>query len=112
MTEFPADSELIEFFGCPPDLTDTDADVSWAYNTLRFIVKKASDRVECTIDNPSLELRWTRDGEELIFLNFHQVNRLRIESDPGGSVMVGEHENGVVRISLKPKVHISYVQSQ
>ena len=107
--------ELLEFFGVEPDLSDSE-DTPWAYKRLSFSVEQNSERVDCVIDNPELEVRWFREEVEIVFLSLGSVQDLSVQEYPGGKCLVAigtsPKQDMTLRLQLQPRIHVSITSSQ
>ena len=104
---FPTNLDLLDFFEAEPKLLDASPDVPWQYNELTFLSVIGNDQAECTISYPAIEIRWRRDGEEVLILGVEDALSMSIQSYPGGKVLVAESPHSTLRVQLRPKVHIA-----
>jgi hypothetical protein len=112
MDVFPAKHDLLALFETEPSLAD--AGVPWAYNALRFETQRGTnDRVICEIEPgyERLEIRWSRDGVDLIHLDLHWVNQLLVENEGGREALVARFRDDhllPLRLQLRPSIHIRW----
>ncbi len=115
MLELPDEHELIAFFECEPELSDTEFD-SWAYNELRFTTVRESDKVvvEISAGWGELSISWERDGRQLVWLKLINLEELALEMQRDDELLVatGTHadQNATLILRLKPAVAIKYGQ--
>src|ERR1700680_1926271 len=97
---FPADHELIHFFGAEPALLDPG--IPWEYNTLAFSVERNRDQVTCVIV-PALiviELTWMREGEEIIRLAAAESERVDIVTTNDATALAASTPGGRLPLRL------------
>jgi len=111
MSPFPEQYELIGFFECEPALAD--AEVPWAYNSLRFDTMRGANHLVCEIE-PGYEvvrLEWARDGVEIVRLEMNGVHGLIVETVGDRETLIGTFLDPVIdefRLQLQPSVHLRW----
>lgn len=111
MDPFPEPYELIGLFECDPVLTD--AEIPWAYNSLRFDTVRGTDHVVCEIQ-PGYEvvrLEWTRDRVEIVRLELNSVQGLIVETVGGREALIGCFRDPTIEpfhLQLRPNVHLRW----
>lgn len=111
MKPFPAEYELIEFFGVLPQLCDPG--VPWVYNRVTFACERGADRLHVELEPASmvLRVRWTQDGVERLRLDLHRVAGLTLDRAEGQDVLVASFARSEVadlRLRIAPSVHLQW----
>jgi hypothetical protein len=106
----PPKDVLLTFFGSEPELLD--AGVPWFYNQLTFTVARERESVTCTIRpaEGQIEVRWQRQGEEVVGASVTELRMLDVIAEEGASCLVAAREAGAVQLRLWLDPHVrSYV---
>jgi hypothetical protein len=107
---FPADHELLAFFGADPKILDPN--VPWFYNTLHFEVKREGIVVQCRLVPAcgEIDVRLHVGGTELARLNLRSFKALRLYMTAEEEILVAtfdrEHTEESFSLMLKPRVWV------
>jgi hypothetical protein len=107
---FPADHELLAFFGAEPKILDPG--VPWFYNTLDFEVERHGFLVQCRLA-PSygeLNLRLQFGGKETTRLHVTGLKSLVLVMNAAGEALVATvdrgHRDETFGLMLEPNVWV------
>jgi hypothetical protein len=109
---FPADHELLAFFGADPKILDPN--VPWFYNTLHFEVKREGIVVQCRLVPAcgDIDVRLHVGGTELARLNLRSFEALRIYMTTEEEILVAtfdrEYAKETFSLMLKPRVWVGF----
>lgn len=111
MNPFPKESDLAEFFGVLPKLSDEG--IPWFYNRVAFEHQRGVDCVQITIEPASggLEIVWTQGSVERLRLELNRVRGLSLDRDEGQAVVVAHLADPLatdLRVRLLPSVHVQW----
>jgi hypothetical protein len=107
---FPADHELLAFFGAEPRVLDPN--VPWFYNTLDFEVVREGFVVQCKLAPAygHIEVRLHLAGTELTRLNLRSFKSLRLYMNAEEEILVATFDRGqgeeTFGLMLKPHVWV------
>jgi hypothetical protein len=103
---FPADHELLAFFGVEPKILDPN--VPWLYNTLDFEVERQGFVVQCRLADGDIDARLHFGEMELARFELQCFNSLRLYVKAEGEILVATFDRGqgeeTFSLMLKPHV--------
>jgi len=96
-------------FGGEPE--ETDPEVDWKYNLLRFVRTRDREQIECSIHEADREVafRSSVDGTDRIVLDLHDVVGMSVyrEKDREGlALLLGSDRFHPIRIDIAPSVRV------
>src|SRR5262245_13504914 len=89
---FPADHELLAFFGSEPKVLDPN--VPWVYNTLDFEVERQGFVVQCRLADYDIDVRLHLGEMELARFKLRSFKSLRLYVKAEGEILVATFDRG------------------